>query len=68
LPATVVLGFFFVYQLLMSMLDHSTGGGVAYMAHIGGFAFGYLLLKLIVKFKGTGMTPSGGQRIYRVKW
>lgn len=69
LPAKIVLGFFFIYQLLMTLMDRGTGGGgVAYMAHIGGFVFGYLLLRLIVKFKGTGTTPSGGQRIYRVKW
>ena len=50
-PAIVVLGFWIVIQLLNgvgSMATTSeTGGGVAYMAHIGGFAAGLVLVKLM---------------------
>ena len=50
-PAIVVLGFWIVIQLLNgvgSMATTSeTGGGVAYMAHIGGFAAGVVLVKLM---------------------
>lgn len=68
LPAKVVLGIWFVYQLLMAVLGNSSGGGVAWMAHVGGFLFGWLLLKLLVKFRGRGTTGSGRQRVYRMKW
>lgn len=68
-PAKIVLMIWFIYQLFMSLADYSAGGGVAWMAHVGGFAFGWVALKLFFKFKGgRGATPSGGQRVYRVKW
>lgn len=66
LPAKVVLGIWLVYQLLMTLIGDQSG--VAYLAHIGGFVFGWLLLRLVVKIKGTGSGPRGGQRVYRVKW
>ncbi|MBN2227364.1 MAG: rhomboid family intramembrane serine protease [candidate division Zixibacteria bacterium] len=43
-PASIILGFWFVYQLLMSGFA-SGGGGVAWLAHVGGFAFGYLIFR-----------------------
>jgi membrane associated rhomboid family serine protease len=47
LPALVVLGLWFVLQLLPAFSDPSgAGGGVAYFAHIGGFVFGLLAIKL----------------------
>ena len=49
LPAVLILGFWFVQQVLFGYFDlNSTGagGGVAYFAHIGGFAFGLLAIKL----------------------
>jgi membrane associated rhomboid family serine protease len=49
LPAKFLLGFWFFYQLLMSLMATAGGGGVAWMAHIGGFAFGFLILRLIVR-------------------
>ncbi|TET93916.1 MAG: rhomboid family intramembrane serine protease [Candidatus Zixiibacteriota bacterium] len=66
LPAKVVLGIWFVYQLLMSMIGSATGGGVAWMAHVGGFAFGWAILKLLTR--GRRPRASGGRRSYRVKW
>lgn len=69
LPAKVVLGIWFALQIFMSMIGSSTGGGVAWMAHVGGFVFGYLVLKAIVKFRGGGRISSGdNQRIYRMQW
>jgi len=48
LPAILILGFWFVQQILFGAagLTNPTGGGggVAYFAHIGGFAFGLLLI------------------------
>jgi membrane associated rhomboid family serine protease len=51
LPALLVLGFWFVQQVLFGYFDLVTptgdGGGVAYFAHIGGFVFGMLTIKLL---------------------
>lgn len=68
LPAKVVLGIWFVIQLFMSFTGSATGGGVAWMAHVGGFVFGWLVLRILVRIKGRGSTPSGGQRVYRMQW
>jgi membrane associated rhomboid family serine protease len=48
LPALVVLGFWFVLQLLPAFSEPmgEGGGGIAYFAHIGGFVFGLLVIKL----------------------
>jgi membrane associated rhomboid family serine protease len=47
LPALLVLGGWFVLQLLdASSQPLHGGGGVAYFAHIGGFVFGLLLIRL----------------------
>jgi len=49
LPALVVLGLWFVLQVLYGASDLTQplgGGGVAYFAHIGGFIFGLLTIKL----------------------
>jgi membrane associated rhomboid family serine protease len=47
LPAVLVLGVWFVLQLLPAFNDPvGAGGGVAYFAHIGGFVFGLLAIKL----------------------
>jgi membrane associated rhomboid family serine protease len=48
LPALLVLGLWFLLQLLpaFSQPISGSGGGVAYFAHIGGFLFGLLTIKL----------------------
>jgi membrane associated rhomboid family serine protease len=48
LPALVVLGFWFLLQLLPAFSEPigDSGGGIAYFAHIGGFVFGMLVIKL----------------------
>jgi membrane associated rhomboid family serine protease len=49
-PALVVLGFWFLQQLVFGALGLTDptggGGGVAYFAHIGGFVFGLAAIKL----------------------
>ena len=48
LPAVFVLGLWFVYQFVLGTLSiGGSGGGVAWWAHIGGFAFGALAMALI---------------------
>src|SRR3990167_700449 len=46
LPAMVVLGFWFVLQLINSALADPGKGGVAFGAHIGGFVAGMVMLPL----------------------
>ena len=50
LPAMIVLGLWFLLQVFYGYSDIAgptgSGGGVAYFAHIGGFAFGLLAIKL----------------------
>ena len=42
--ALYVLGFWFILQFINSALSSSSGGGVAYAAHIGGFVSGVILI------------------------
>jgi membrane associated rhomboid family serine protease len=47
LPALLVLGLWFLLQLLPAFSEPvGSAGGVAYFAHIGGFVFGLLAIKL----------------------
>ena len=50
-PAVIVLGFWFVLQLidgLAALGAVQTGGGIAFYAHIGGFVAGALLARLLM--------------------
>ena len=54
IPAYVMLGIWFVLQFVpavgqVATPDVAGGGGVAYFAHVGGFIFGLLLIRLFVK-------------------
>lgn len=49
-PAVLFLGIWFGFQLLdgsSSIAHPERGGGVAFFAHIGGFVFGFLAVKLV---------------------
>ncbi len=55
LPALLVLGFWFVEQALFAANSiGSSGGGVAYFAHVGGFVFG------LAAVKAAGQSEAGG--------
>ncbi|MFT3743404.1 MAG: rhomboid family intramembrane serine protease [Pyrinomonadaceae bacterium] len=45
-PAYVALGIWIAYQIILGYLSPSSGGGVAYAAHIGGFIAGFALVKV----------------------
>jgi membrane associated rhomboid family serine protease len=49
IPAVVLIGIWFLIQLFSqvgSVVEAQAGGGVAYMAHVGGFIFGAVSAKL----------------------
>ena len=60
LPAILFLGFWIVQQALFADFDllqpTSDGGGVAYFAHIGGFVFGLLTVRLLATRKESRAT------------
>ena len=61
IPAMIMLGIWFVLQFIPAVADVATTdvageGGVAYLAHVGGFAFGLAMIKLFVL--GRGESPS----------
>jgi membrane associated rhomboid family serine protease len=50
LPAWAMLGYWFVLQLLGGVGNMvGGGGGVAFFAHIGGFAFGAIMINVFAK-------------------
>jgi membrane associated rhomboid family serine protease len=49
LPALLVLGGWFLLQVLDVSQSSGGGGGVAYFAHIGGFIFGLIAIKLFAR-------------------
>jgi len=51
LPAWVMLGYWILLQGVASAMDPAGAGGVAYAAHLGGFASGALLVHLFAKPK-----------------
>jgi membrane associated rhomboid family serine protease len=60
LPAVLVLALWFAQQLVFSALDFSSGGeggGVAYFAHIGGFVFGLLTIRLLAQRRPAVPAP-----------
>ncbi len=52
LPASIVLGFWFLLQFISNLLAPESGGGVAFSAHIGGFVAGVVLVSF---FKRPGV-------------
>jgi membrane associated rhomboid family serine protease len=57
LPAWVMLGYWFVYQFIsgtaVSVVGERNMGGVAFWAHVGGFAAGIVLIKLLPQRQKT---------------
>lgn len=56
IPAFFFLAIWFVLQFLNAAGSHADMSGVAWWAHVGGFVFGILLLKIFDLFPGAGMT------------
>ncbi|MFP3911151.1 MAG: rhomboid family intramembrane serine protease [Desulfobacteraceae bacterium] len=56
LPAFIFLGLWFLFQVMSTAVSPAGGGGVAWWAHIGGFVFGIICLKLFAVIPESGMT------------
>jgi membrane associated rhomboid family serine protease len=63
LPALLVLGAWFLLQLADASSQPLTGGGVAYFAHIGGFVFGLLLIRLFANKVHDDYEHAAGGRL-----
>ena len=59
IPAMFVLGFWFLFQFLNALVISGQGGGIAWYAHLGGFAAGMLLIGI---FKRKDVPFWGGRR------
>lgn len=53
IPAYVFLGFWFVLQFINATVSQGQAGGVAWWAHIGGFIFGIISLKILLALPGA---------------
>lgn len=56
IPAFVFLGLWFVIQFWHAAASGGTAGGIAWWAHIGGFVFGILFIKIIGLIPATGIS------------
>jgi membrane associated rhomboid family serine protease len=63
IPAWIFLGLWFLYQLIEASFGlfsaFGDGGGVAFFAHVGGFIFGLLVVRLLAR---------AGQAAPRKQW
>ncbi|MBD0327073.1 MAG: rhomboid family intramembrane serine protease [Pyrinomonadaceae bacterium] len=61
-PAIVAIGLWFVFQIISAWgvigAGPQSGGGVAFMAHIGGFIAGLVLIKFFAIGRGTTAGPA----------
>jgi rhomboid family protein len=56
IPAYFFLGFWFVLQFINAAGSHGNIGGIAWWAHIGGFVFGIVLLKIFLALPEIGVS------------
>ncbi len=70
IPAIVFLGFWFVLQFFsgVASLGGTSGGGVAFWAHVGGFVVGIvggLLARVLTKDRSMEVISPAGERYWR---
>ena len=66
--AMYVLGFWFVLQFINSFMSSSSGGGVAYAAHIGGFISGIILILFFNRKNKKKIYKDKNKKINRGPW
>ena len=67
LPAYIFLGIWFLIQFLSAAGASGQAGGIAWWAHIGGFVFGIVFLKMFLQVPATGITQMVRQKTYKQK-
>jgi membrane associated rhomboid family serine protease len=65
LPAILLLGIWFLFQVVSALFGGAQAGGVAWLAHIGGFAAGTLL---VFGFKRSGFPVGLFEILRRDRW
>jgi rhomboid family protein len=65
LPAYVFLGFWILIQIISAGFTGSDVGGIAWFAHIGGFAVGLVMVKVLQWIPRTGMSEPVRRRTER---
>ncbi len=56
IPAAFFVGIWFIFQFINAAGSSGAAGGVAWWAHIGGFLFGMVLLKVSLMLPETGLS------------
>ena len=65
IPAALLIGFWFVIQLLsFGAVTDVQSGGVAYAAHIGGIVFGAVACRFFEARRGQARWTEGSDRTY----
>jgi hypothetical protein len=67
ISAVYFLGIWLLIQFLSAAGTSSVGGGIAWWAHIGGFVFGLLAVKLFMQAPDLGLTNLLRRRTVRTK-
>jgi len=66
IPAVVFLGIWFLFQFFYASLSGpESGGGIAWWAHIGGFVFGMIAVKLFSRFPESRIDEKLGETFAR---
>jgi len=68
IPAGIVLGLWFVFQLISGGISSGEGGGVAWWAHVGGFVAGMILVGLLKKRDVRFFNPRREHGRYLERW
>ena len=66
-PAAIFLGVWFLFQFLSAAGAPAHGGGIAWWAHIGGFVFGIIFLKMFLRVPELGITKRASAKISKKK-
>ena len=67
IPAFVFLGIWFILQFLSAATASAHSGGIAWWAHIGGFVFGMIFIKLLAKVPAAGITRRMRQKTTKTR-
>ncbi|MGC9976482.1 MAG: rhomboid family intramembrane serine protease [Syntrophales bacterium] len=65
LPAAIFLGIWLFIQFISATLTSVNAGGIAWWAHIGGFIFGALFLRIFLLIPGEGIPRTLGNATIR---